>query len=415
MATTPDRILTLDLIRGVAVMGILSVNIVDFSTIQAAYLNPAALGWPDPASLALWIGNMLLVDVKFRTLFSVMFGASMLLVIERAQAKGESGWAVHWRRMAVLLVIGAAHAILLWRGDILTLYALTGLFAFLFRNLPAEKLVAAGLAFVLANTLLFAAIGVTLYKQDIDAHSAGASVEVIRNWNLNLGSFFPTAQAVAADNAIYTGCWVQIVSHEASQAMQVVTNDLTLLPDTLGLMLLGMAGLKSGFLSGAWDDRIYRRVAFWGIGLGLLGFAGVVAADILTRFHMPTVFTSFEAGSVPFQLIMAAGYAALLVLIARSRGPVVKRFAAVGRAAFSNYLGTSLVCTFVFYGWGLGLYGSLSRWQAWLLVPLVWALMLAWSKPWLDRFNYGPLEWLWRSLARGKPQPMLRSGRNPGC
>ena len=86
----------------------------------------------------------------------------------------------------------------------------------------------------------------------------------------------------------------------------------------------------------------------------------------------------------------------------------MKRFAAVGRAAFSNYIGTSLVCTSIFYGWGLGLYGDVTRVEAWLVVPAVWALMLLWSKPWLERFRYGPFEWLWRSLARGRPQPMRR-------
>jgi uncharacterized protein len=114
------------------------------------------------------------------------------------------------------------------------------------------------------------------------------------------------------------------------------------------------------------------------------------------------------AAMVPFRLVMAFGYAALIVLLFRRPSAVRARFAAVGRAAFTNYIGTSLVTTPIFYVWGLGLYGKLSRAEAWLVVPLVWLLMLLWSKPWLDRFNYGPFEWLWRSLARGKLQPMRR-------
>lgn len=404
-----DRIVTLDVIRGAAVMGILSVNIVAFSMIEAAYLNPAALGWPDPASLAVWIANMLLVDGKFRTLFSALFGASMLLVIAHAEAKGESGWRVHWRRMAVLLAIGAAHAILVWRGDILTLYAMSGFLAFLFRNQPVEKLVAAGLAMCLFNVALFAAIGITLVNQDIAAHSAGASAEVVRDWTLNLGSFYPSLQAVAEDRAVYGGSWSGIVAHEAGEAAGIVTNNLILLPETLGLMLLGMAGLKSGFLTGSWSIEAYRRIGAWGIAVGIAGFLGLVIGDIASRFYVPTLLTGFESLMVPFQLLMAAGYAALLVLIAKSTGHLAQRFAAVGRAAFSNYLGTSLICTFVFYGWGLGLYGKLTRAEAWLLVPIVWTLMLLWSKPWLDRFRYGPFEWLWRSLARGKLQPMRKA------
>jgi uncharacterized protein len=91
-----------------------------------------------------------------------------------------------------------------------------------------------------------------------------------------------------------------------------------------------------------------------------------------------------------------------------SRPALAKRIAAAGRCAFSNYLGTSLLAAFIFNGWGLGLYGSLSRWQAWCLVPAFWAAMLLWSKPWLDRFRYGPFEWAWRSLSRGKLQPMRK-------
>ena len=108
---------------------------------------------------------------------------------------------------------------------------------------------------------------------------------------------------------------------------------------------------------------------------------------------------------------MAAGYAALIILLTRNLGWLAQRIAAAGRCAFSNYLGTSIIATFVFYGWGLGYYGYAERWQAWLLVPTVWVLMLLWSKPWLARFHYGPLEWVWRSLARGKLQPMRKRPR----
>ena len=104
--------------------------------------------------------------------------------------------------------------------------------------------------------------------------------------------------------------------------------------------------------------------------------------------------------------ITPAGYAALIILLGRSGGAIVRRIAAAGRAAFTNYLGTSLVASTIFYGYGLGLYGRLDRLEAWIIVPVVWLLILTWSKPWLDRFRYGPFEWLWRSLARFRLQPM---------
>jgi uncharacterized protein len=410
-----DRIVSLDLIRGIAVMGIFSVNIVAFAMIQAAYLSPPAYGGWHGADGLVWALNMLLVDGKFRTLFSMLFGASMLLVIERAERSGQNGWTVHWRRMAVLLAIGAAHAILIWHGDILTLYATTGFVAYFFRRMSVQRLAGLGLSLSLLNLLLFGAIAATLVHQDLAAHGPHPDAEILRNWNANAGSFFPTAKAIAQDKAIYGGSWLTIVAHEARGAAQIVTNSLLLLPDTLGLMLLGMAGYKSGFLTGQWSDHRYFRVAAWGIGLGLAGFGALVAADFATRFYVPLVLGGFMAAMVPFRLVMAFGYAALIVLLFRRPSAVRARFAAVGRAAFTNYIGTSLVTTPIFYGWGLGLYGKLSRAEAWLLVPLVWMLMLLWSKPWLDRFTYGPLEWLWRSLARGKLQPMRRKPDAPAA
>jgi len=109
---------------------------------------------------------------------------------------------------------------------------------------------------------------------------------------------------------------------------------------------------------------------------------------------------------------MVLGYAALIILLTRRGGWLTERIAATGRAAFSNYLGTSILMTALFYGWGLGWFGSLHRIELWPVVLGMWVLMLAWSKPWLDRFAYGPLEWLWRSLARGKVQPMRRAPRS---
>jgi uncharacterized protein len=121
------------------------------------------------------------------------------------------------------------------------------------------------------------------------------------------------------------------------------------------------------------------------------------------------VFAIAMAATVPLRPLMVAGTAALIILLSRRGGALVERIAAAGRAAFTNYLGTSILMTTLFYGYGTGLYGSLSRAELWIPVVAAWALMLWWSKPWLDRFRYGPLEWLWRSLSRWDVQPMRRA------
>jgi uncharacterized protein len=173
-------------------------------------------------------------------------------------------------------------------------------------------------------------------------------------------------------------------------------------------MLLGMAGYRSGFLTGEWSDSAYRRIVRPALALGAAAGIATVAYDVHSNFYVVGMIAAFLIAETPFIIAMAVGYAALIVLLSRGRGQLALRIGAAGRCAFSNYLGCSVLGAFVFYGWGLGLYGSLSRWQAWLLAPVAWAIMLLWSKPWLDRFNYGPLEWAWRSLARGQVQPMRR-------
>jgi uncharacterized protein len=409
MATTaPDRILTLDVIRGVAVMGIFSVNVIAFAMIESAYFNPAAYGGHTGANLALWAANMVVIDGKMRTLFSMLFGASMLLVIERAERSGRSGWWTHFRRMAVLLGFGLIHYYFIWFGDILTLYAVSGLVAFLFRRMTVEKLVALGVALLAVNMALFALFLHGQYLADIAAHAPGAPAKAIQAWNDGIGGLYPSAAAIAKDKALHLGSYAQFAARNLAHWTSVFSDNLPFIMDTVGLMLLGMAGFKSGFLTGEWPDWRYRRIVVPALAIGAIAGVATVAYDISSHFYVVGMMTGFIVAETPFITIMAVGYAALIILLSRGNGALTRRIAAAGRCAFTNYLGTSIVASLVFYGWGLGLYASVSRWQAWLLAPVVWAIMLLWSKPWLDRFHYGPFEWAWRSLSRWKLQPMRK-------
>jgi uncharacterized protein len=414
MATLPSgdaskRIVTLDIIRGIAVMGIFSVNITAFAMIEGAYFNPPTYGGADGANLALWIANLILIDGKMRSLFSMLFGASMLLVIQRAAANGESPPKVHFARMAVLFAIGWLHYHLIWWGDILKDYAFVGCIAFLWRNASVKKLLGWGIGFYIFGMLFFGSFIVQMLQWDQAAHAAGASRAAIDNWNDFARMMYPPAADVAKDLALHRGSWLGIAHYwVVEKPFSWVQGMLMFTPETLALMLFGMAGYKSGFLTGEWDNTRYRKWAIVGLSLGALASIAVAIADIQSRFYVPMVFGGFIVGLAPFRVLMAAGYAALVILLTRNSGWLAQRIAATGRAAFSNYLGTSLIATFVFYGWGLGYYGYAERWQAWLLVPTVWAIMLLWSKPWLERFHYGPLEWVWRTLARGKVQPFRK-------
>jgi uncharacterized protein len=178
--------------------------------------------------------------------------------------------------------------------------------------------------------------------------------------------------------------------------------------ETLGFMLLGIAAFKSGFLTGEWPRRSYAIVAATclGVDLPIQGYA--VYASLRADFDPFTFMPWTRIYLNPLHAVGAFGYAALFILLLGRRSAIADRFAAVGRAAFSNYLGSTIVGTLLFFGTFGGLYGELSRGQVWLFVPFIWAFMLLWSKWWLDRFTYGPFEWAWRSLSRGKPQPMRK-------
>ncbi len=404
------RIVTLDVIRGIAVMGIFSVNVVAFAFIFPAYMNPSAAGGHHGADLSTWFANFVLIDGKMRSLFSMLFGASMLLVIERALAAGRSGRSTHFRRMAVLALFGLAHFYFIWFGDILFLYAVIGMIAYAFvRKAPRSLLMWASALFLL-NAAMMAASSSYFRSADAEAHAVDATADEIREWNQAIAWGGQSAEKTAGDIAIHRGSAADRAGHMLTERTFEPFGSLIYFgPETLALMLLGMAAYKAGFLTGAWSDRRYRSIAFWTLSVGAIGSAALAYVTWKSNFYLPTVFFNMVVAQLPLRIMMALGYAALIILLFRNPGWVRDRFAAVGRTAFSNYLGTSIAGALVFYGDGLGLYQRLSRFEAWLFVPMVWLLMLAWSKPWLDRFQYGPLEWAWRSLARWELQPMRKT------
>lgn len=403
------RIATLDGLRGLAVMGILLMNIVGFAMPQGAYFNPAAYGSHAAADWIAWGVNFVLSDGKMRNLFSLLFGASMLLIVDRARAAGESAARVHYARMATLLLFGLAHLYLLWWGDVLTHYALIGLIAFLFVDRPADAQFRLGVAFFVAQLAIGLVLLSGLHQMQAAAAAPGASRAAVDAWLAIRGEIgVATPERLAATLALYRGPWSGIVHHMVTdEAMSPLFLLMVTGPETLGLMLLGMAGLRSGFLTGAWDRARYVRVAMWGYGIGIAGELAMLALCIASGFDSLTVSGAAMAGGTPFRPLVMAGHAAVgLLWLTGGTGGLRPRVIAAGRMAFSNYLGTSLAMTALFYGWGLGWYGTMGRASLYLVVPLVWVAMLLWSRPWLARFRYGPLEWLWRSLARGRWQAM---------
>lgn len=404
MTASAPRIDSLDVVRGVAVMGILVANLPAFGLPEAAYFSPAAWGGSTGWDRFAWFATYVLVEGKMRGLFSMLFGASMLLVVERARAAGDSPARVHYARMATLFAIGCAHLYLLWWGDILSHYALVGAVAFAFVALPVRPLLLLALLLIVGQTVF----GIETVLAAFDA-AARDTPDRVETWNA-LASVFGTprrADLLGEIAAMRGGVGTEIAYRWAH-----ATSPFDLLPlvgaETLGYMLLGMAALKSGFLTGAWSRLSYRWTALLCIGATLPVYVWLARVSVAHGFDQRFVILASIGVGTPLRPITFIGYAALLMLAMRPGGWLTMRIAAAGRAAFTNYLGTTLLMTAVFDGWGLGWFGALPRAALDLFVLPVWAIMLAWSRPWLVRYRFGPLEWGWRTLARLEVQPWRR-------
>ncbi len=407
-----DRIDTLDIVRGVAVMGILAMNIAAFAMPFPAYANPAAYGGASGADFLSWLIDFILFDGKMRGLFSILFGASTLLVIERATASGRSAARTHYARMIVLLGFGLLHFYFVWWGDILALYAQCGLLTFFFRNQSSRSLARWSLGLISLSIIYFALTGLSAALADRPGYPPAAAESFTGARDAIADEFGAGSPRIGQELALYRADYATIVdSRLNARRWEPFLAIIGFGFETVGLMLLGMALFKSGFLTGAWEIDRYRR---WTIRLWLISLPPLAALawwQASADFDPVRIFLAFLALSTPFDVALAVGWAAALIWWAKGgRLPALRnRVGAAGRMAFTNYLMTSVVMSSLFYGYGLNLFGTIHRAALWPFVIGMWALMLLWSKPWLDRLHYGPMEWLWRSLSRGQPQPIRKA------
>jgi uncharacterized protein len=339
-----------------------------------------------------------------------------VLIAERAEGGRPGPAATHYRRMFWLFVFGMIHAYFLWWGDVLTLYAVAGLVIFPFRKTPPRLVLGIG-ATILLGLLVKNLIGAGhLEALRAAASVPAASADAVKAWQEASVSVIIPPEVKAQEIAAYRGGFLDALQGRAQMAMlvQLVLDPADGLPEAIGQMLIGMALFRMGFFTLGWTTRAY----------GLLIAAGyLVAAPITAWLAWKIVQADFDPLALhrlevwsqaprPFIALAHAG-AVLLIVRAGTAPGLIERLAAAGRMAFSNYLMTSIITTFVFCGFGLGLYGRLSRFEQLAVVAGVWAFILIWSKPWLARFHYGPFEWAWRSLVKWSPQPFVRGGIKP--
>lgn len=404
-----QRIDTLDFIRGLAVMGILAANIVAFGQPMDAYMYPAAfLTDPGDPGGWMWIAQFVAVDGKMRGLFTLLFGAGMVLFMEKAWARGATRWLQAWR-LTILAVFGMVHFFFIWPGDILFYYALFGLVALACMRWSIKTQMWVGLAGYMLGVLIYT--GLLLPWLIVDTPVGESAPEMLEQRAAMIAEIDNTlARSDIPNAAIAAGDYGTLVAHRISeQWSDPLMNALLFGFETLPLMLIGMALYRMGFFSGGFERAKLVRWGWAGLIAGALAHLGIGLVVKGGGFTYYGTIAGFVGMSPLPRLWMVLGLAALLVAYAPSAtGWLGERVRAAGRAAFTNYLGTSLVMMLVFHGWALGLFGELNRPQLYLVTVLAWAVMLAWSKPWLDRYRYGPLEWLWRCLTYRTVFPLSR-------
>ncbi|MCK0129167.1 DUF418 domain-containing protein [Erythrobacter sp. F6033] len=404
-----ERISSLDFIRGIAVMGILAANIVAFGQPTAAYMFPEAFLTPHgETSEWLLIAQFVLIDGKMRALFTLLFGAGMYLFMERTWARGGTRWRQMWRLFALLL-FGLIHFFLIWYGDILMYYALIGFVVVPCLKWAAKTQFVMGLLGYISGAILYAAMLSMPYLAADTSMGETAPFLEMRD-GMNAAKDVALKDSAVEAELIQSGDYGAQVAHRVSEHWaDPIGNVLLFALETLPLMLLGVALYRMGFFSGGFSSRKMRLWGWIGLAVGAAWYLGLglwLKSVGFTYYAMLAAFVGWTA--VP-QFLMMLGMAALMVEYSSGwNGWFAERVRAAGRAAFTNYIGTSIVLLFVFQGWALGLFGELTRPQLYIVMLFTCGLMLVWSKPWLDRYRYGPLEWLWRCLTYGKIFPLKR-------
>lgn len=393
-AGTAIRIDAMDAARGLAVCGIVLLNIYNFSMPPAAYFNPLSYGHTGPETLAIWAAESVLAQDAFRAIFAMLFGAGVAILFERGGTlRG------HLARMLVLLAIGYVHAVLLNNGDVLRLYALTGMLLPPLMKLSQRGIIwaIAVLAVVHFSVLGWFSVGWLRYWWDVEHGLSDPAA--LSMWQSEFG-----LDPAAIERGLATGREVLAnrIARRAAHWQGPLTIFLVFLPQTLAAMLIGVWAWRDGLLRGMWDRpramRFARRLAV----IALPPMIALCAAAFLSGFAGPVVGTTALVWSQPFAILLGLSYVAALFASWGGRplsAGLGARLAAAGRLSLTNYIGASIVMAALFHSWGFGWFGLVDRVEATFVALGVIALILL-TSPWLARFGPGPFERAWRGGAR---------------
>lgn len=427
-----ERIVLLDAIRGLALCGILILNMPGFSGPYQWYFNFYLANESGRANLIAWYLQNFVFEGSFRALFSMLFGAGAILLISRLEKNmpGLRPAEIYYRRLIWLLIFGLINGwVILWVGDILYCYAICGLFLFPFRNSSIRLLLTISLFFIavlMFKDWLSRRESIELRDKGIAALAIEARKDSLTEeqkadlstWKNRLESSKIENQRKEAEkeltkvNQSYTGVWSHF--RQLNHDIESVYLYDELFFDAMIFILLGMALFRMGVLTGEkpwWLYAAFVAVGYTG-GLIYAWFVGHWWQQANFNFYnfmeiSPVKVTLFQIRRIFFSL----GHLGVLVLLWKSGvfGWLINALARVGQMAFTNYLMQSIICTLLFFGYGLGYYGKIQRYEQFYVVGAVWAFQILFSVMWLKFFRFGPLEWLWRSLTYWKLQPMRKS------
>ena len=398
-------------------LGILASNIVTYARPNEARRVVALVHEVTWTEWFPWLVNYIIIDGKFRSMFAALFGAGLVVFIERARARGAPARWLQLRRLFWLALFGALHFVFLFEGDILLQYALIGLLAIWIVFWNPRLLLCLGILLIGFDTVM-SAQGLW---QDASEERVVLTMPAGAPGRLDYDKYWQgQREAVTEESHVMAhGSMGDILAHRFTNAEGVDTEALLdpvlalqyVFLQYLPMMMIGAALYRLGFFSGAWNRR---RMLRWGTAGVVFASAAALALGLwLMHENWPYSLNYFVFyGPVGIlRLPMTLGYMAILVALAPRIIPgwTGQRLVAAGQMALTNYLGMSLVMAIIFQGWGLGLFDRFNRFEQWGFMLLGFALMLLWSKPWLARYRFGPLEWLWRCLTYWRFFPLRRS------
>lgn len=419
------RIEALDALRGLALMGIFTINIIGFALPEIAFYNPIVIGGDGLFNHGLWTISTVLVEGSMRGLFSLMFGAGVILFTfgkERALAeagpgahRGRSVAGLFYRRTGWLIVFGIVHAFaLLMPGDVLLIYGIAGLLLYPLRRLPPAiliglsalilaALVAGSLDFELEETALGEEAAAIEARVEAGKAISEAEEDTLADWDAVYAQYWPSQDELDAQIEARTGSIATVFLSNARIVALYGTIDETIwwVGDALMMMLLGMAFYKWRIITAERSVNFYLAMAVVGYAIGL-------------AFRIWAVSTRWDAGFTPMlwawmsfdqigRVAMTVGHiGAFFVIWKSAAGSLIMRaLTAAGRMALTNYIGQTVIANLIFTGVGLGLYGALDRVSIYAIMVVILVAQLAFSMWWLSRFRQGPLEWGWRRLTYG--------------